>query len=99
FMNVVSISGKADAKEIRLVLDSRSEGRKTKVAVASEIFYEDKILTPKISFWKSPDNRSGAIEMKFVPAKGRKYTFYKIVSAASSGSSDDKRRIQLVMDN
>ena len=65
---------------------SQSEGRNTKVAIAAEIYYDGDISNPKISF--SVFDKSAEIEIKFISEKGKKYSFYKIVTAISQEGNE-----------
>jgi trehalose/maltose hydrolase-like predicted phosphorylase len=81
FMEVVEAKAKAEAKGGQLQILSQTEGRETKVAIFSEVFYEGDIPENKISSFQS--DKSAAVEIKFISEKNKKYIFYKLVSLIS----------------
>lgn len=80
FIEIISIETNNDNKSGKIFALSQTEGRNTKVALASEIFYEE-IPNSKISYNKN--KTSANIELKFIPEQNKKYSFYKIVSIVS----------------
>jgi len=78
FVEVLKINSKKSSNGGQIQALTKSEGRNTKVSIASEVYYEINVSNPEIS---SVDrNKSTEIIIKFLPEKGVKYTFYKFVS-------------------
>jgi len=86
FMEVLKTEAKKEPKGGKINVLSQTEGRGTKVAIASEIFFKDDI--PGSEIFTSDTDSSASIEIKFIPEKNRKYIFYKIVSAVPEFSGD-----------
>lgn len=85
FMEILKAEAKVEAKGGKINALSQTEGRHTKVALASEVYYEGDINNSKITF--SKENKSARITFKFPAEKNKKYTFYKIISAVSEKDS------------
>ncbi len=87
FTEIVEIETKADETGGNINALTQTEGRNTKIALATEVFYNENIPDSKISFKKYKN--SANIEIKFLPEKNRKYSFYKIVSIVSVKDVED----------
>lgn len=80
FMEVVNLSGKSEATGGALQALARTEGRRTPVTLASEIYSEGEIPHLTRSFEKSPDGKSADIRVSFRSVNGKTYTFYKLAA-------------------
>ena len=83
FIEVLKIDAKSNLGGGQIQALLQSEGRNTKLAIASEVYYETNISNPEISFIEK--NKSAEIVIKFLPEKGVKYTFYKLISIVPGG--------------
>lgn len=80
FVEVSKISINNDTNSGSIQLLSESEGKNTRVAIAVEVFF-DKIKNAKVS--SIHDNKSAKIDVVFKAEKGKKYSFYKVISIMS----------------
>ena len=78
FVEVLTIDAKANSSDGQIQVLVQSEGRNTKVSIASLVYYETSVSNPEISSVEK--NNSAKIVIKFLPEKGVKYSFYKLVS-------------------
>lgn len=86
FTEVTEINSAKNVNGGKLWASSQTEGRGTKAALVSEIYYEDLGQTPEIS--TASTKKSAEIEIKFRTEKGRKYIFYKLVSVVPEFESN-----------
>ncbi|MDP4172579.1 MAG: hypothetical protein Q8933_01310 [Bacteroidota bacterium] len=92
FISVLSAaSSSLDENDINIHMLSKCDGRNTKVALAAEILFEN-LQKPLITSQKTPGTAS--IEIKFLAEKGKNYTFYKLVSAASDNTEKAQTNIE-----
>ncbi|MGE5401352.1 MAG: hypothetical protein ACM3S2_13200 [Ignavibacteriales bacterium] len=89
YMKVLRAVSENDGNIGSIQILSQSDGKDTRVAIASEVFF-DKLPSPVIVSQKG-DN-SASIEIRFKAEKGEKYTFYKFVSVESD--KNEKADIQ-----
>lgn len=78
FTEISEINGAKNTTGGQLQAQAQSEGRKTKVGLASEVYFTDNELDPVIVISKT--SNSATVELTFKTQVGRKYTFYKLVS-------------------
>ncbi|GAB6283419.1 MAG: hypothetical protein STSR0008_21860 [Ignavibacterium sp.] len=81
FTEITNIETNNDNKDGQIFALLQTEGRNTKLALATQIFYDEEIPNSKISIMN--DKNSVSIEIKFIPEQNKKYSFYKIVSIVS----------------
>ena len=78
FDEVIKIDSKTNSNGGQILALTQSEGRNTKVSIASEVFYGANVSNPEISSFDK--EKSSEIIIKFLPQKDMKYSFYKLVS-------------------
>lgn len=81
FTEIINIETNTDIRNGEIFSLSQTEGRNTKVALATEVFYDGEIPNSEISMNKNEN--SANIEIKFITEQNRKYSFYKFVSIVS----------------
>lgn len=78
FVEVLKIDSKTNSNEGQIQALTQSEGRNTKVSIASLVYYKRNVINPEIS--SVDKNNSSEIVIKFLPRENVKYAFYKLVS-------------------
>jgi trehalose/maltose hydrolase-like predicted phosphorylase len=87
FTEVIKISSNADIESGHIQAELQTEGKKTKVAQSIEVFYEERDANPLV--FSIEEENSADIQFKFEAEKGKKYTFYKIVSVVSEFNDEN----------
>ena len=93
FVEVLEIKATSTSLGGQIKALTQSEGRDTRVSIASIVYCGKNVTKPEIS--SVVKNKSSEIIIKFLPQKGVKYTFYKLVSIVPG---DDIKKAEEVCD-
>lgn len=78
FSEVTQIATDVNDSDAIITTLAQTDGRGTKVGIASEVLWDKNNFTPEIEI--HGNTKSAAVEIKFKPEAGETYTFYKLVS-------------------
>ncbi len=87
FVKITEINGEKNNYGVKLWASAQSTGKNTKLGLASEIFYPNDELNPKIDIFKTSNSVSA--ECNFKTQAGKKYVFYKLISIVPEFESNN----------